>query len=977
MEDLYQKIRERKREGKLINRIFIEGVAGCGKSTLARKIAHDWSQPDRHPALNEFEALWLVEARKIQSDVQEAIINIVHNDHMDISAREIWRTLLHLGEKNMVILDGYDELNKKYDRDVLSLMDGNIVDQACVVVTSCPGALCKFDCDMQIRIDGFSHANSLKIVENYLNHGRAGPDGKHRDIVERLLEDLDYNGLSDFAKYPLPLALLCITCLGEDIDDFDIPKDRLQLYQSFERCLIQDYCLESGIDLEYCKRIVLQIYHIAAIGLQSGQYLFEESSLINAYPDEEIYESGFLHRVRPVGGKSAHSYLAFTHKTMQEYLAAKDILKIHGNAFVVHFKYFLQNHIGVCEFIVLGLPLEDPRMSELITVFQSMCEQVPTDAGYLEDEYLDMDAYTNLYVLLQRIQFPKEAMNKVAMKLHPHVTVTDLCIQNGSVKLLHPGVPLKGLVIGDSDSLHSAENPYDDRHSAEKFFDVVSKMSTLEEIFFRNISYLRFALMTKPTLLRSSGILERLHIYSNKDSDIFGSNPEGTPSFTVITPDIADAFQTLTETGKFRPTLDSLCFSNNWLPGRSAIPFAKAFSILTNIQQLQICLLSESEGEVSEFLPLFDAIATKDTLIELDLSHSVNLNGADASCLAKFLSESTVSKLTIDGFAKIDGSVGDFLTPFLVLLGYHDNKTIQTISLSDIMDRISAQAYSTEFDLHIGTLLKQKMCIETLFIDNNNLSKLAEIGNALAHNSKLNGLYLMDNQIDFEGCIDLAEGLKKNTTLQELSLSRNPIGDFGAIAIGDALKHNKSLRKLYMNNCHIMDEGVDGFAINLAHNRSLELLSLAENDFGGQGVWSLAKALPSTEIREFSLKNKDMKLSNESVKALAQCLSKSKSLQRLYLMKVCFLRDEGHVLQELANAANWPWEGVDRSDFLPVEPADLDLGPLTNVNDWGYELVYESGCDMSEASTEEGELIEEEDFSDIDLDEPEPEESFC
>ena len=67
---------------------------------------------------------------------------------------------------------------------------------------------------------------------------------------------------------------------------------------------------------------------------------------------------------------------------------------------------------------------------------------------------------------------------------------------------------------------------------------------------------------------------------------------------------------------------------------------------------------------------------------------------------------------------------------------------------------------------------------------------------ALQHCTRLQELWLHDNEIGDAGTKHLAEYLRDNTTLQELVLNRNNIGPAGAKHLGEALKYHTTLKTL-------------------------------------------------------------------------------------------------------------------------------------------------------------------------------------
>merc|ERR1712227_244140 len=72
------------------------------------------------------------------------------------------------------------------------------------------------------------------------------------------------------------------------------------------------------------------------------------------------------------------------------------------------------------------------------------------------------------------------------------------------------------------------------------------------------------------------------------------------------------------------------------------------------------------------------------------------------------------------------------------------------------------------------------------------------MGEALKINSKLQTLWLFQNQVGDVGAKALGEALKINKTLTHLSIAQNHFGDDGAIPFAQAVKQNKVIDTLVL-----------------------------------------------------------------------------------------------------------------------------------------------------------------------------------
>merc|ERR1712100_158709 len=117
---------------------------------------------------------------------------------------------------------------------------------------------------------------------------------------------------------------------------------------------------------------------------------------------------------------------------------------------------------------------------------------------------------------------------------------------------------------------------------------------------------------------------------------------------------------------------------------------------------------------------------------------------------------------------------------------------------------LSGQNLTDEDALAIGKLLKANNTLETLWLENNNITDVQSIGDGLKTNKTLTYLDLsINNIIDVQS---IGEGLKTNNTLEVLSLESNNITDDSGIqSIINVLKTNNTLKYLLLRDNQLSD----------------------------------------------------------------------------------------------------------------------------------------------------------------------------
>nr|AAP92144.1 leucine-rich repeat protein N5C [synthetic construct] len=150
--------------------------------------------------------------------------------------------------------------------------------------------------------------------------------------------------------------------------------------------------------------------------------------------------------------------------------------------------------------------------------------------------------------------------------------------------------------------------------------------------------------------------------------------------------------------------------------------------------------------------------------------------------------------------------------------------------------------------------------------------------------TRLEKLYLEDNDLTEAGLKDLASVLRSNPSLRELNLSDNKLGDAGVrLLLQGLLDPGTRLEELQLRNTDLTEAGVEDLASVLRSNPSLRELSLSNNKLGDAGVRLLLQGLldPGTRLEKLYLRNTD--LTEAGMKDLASVLRSNPSLRELSL----------------------------------------------------------------------------------------------
>ncbi|XP_068213528.1 uncharacterized protein [Palaemon carinicauda] len=147
--------------------ILLKGHAGMGKSTLVKKITSDWvNQRPSIKGLSSFHLLFYAELRDIVNTF-DTLIEFSLGEEVHRSFRDGDLVKAVLGQKTLVILDGYDELNKSSSglfNHILSL--NKLYSQLTVIVTTRPEAEEKLNAHLYSRALNAVHLRLVGIKAN-------------------------------------------------------------------------------------------------------------------------------------------------------------------------------------------------------------------------------------------------------------------------------------------------------------------------------------------------------------------------------------------------------------------------------------------------------------------------------------------------------------------------------------------------------------------------------------------------------------------------------------------------------------------------------------------------------------------------------------------------------------------------------------------------------------------------------------------
>ena len=307
-------------------KVLIEGDPGMGKTTYSQKLAYDWAnkQNEWDASFPAIEVLLLLRCNDIKSSIWEAIDEQILSEDIDEKAKEtFFKYIKENQSKVLLLLDGLDEADP-CERDIyISLLTCKLLPDCHVVITSRHevGKKVSRYCDNLWEIVGFTKEDSKSFIRKYFQ-------GKDR-LAEKYINyhvdhwyadppDRNLRGLSDLAKNPLNLTLLC--SIFEDSQEVYSESSKTRLYIEIVLLVLRRYEEKNGLETNNDQDLI-SVYRekLKLLGQFSLHSLHERKWYFEKEKDMDNF--GFF-SFQQGGTKSKPcTRCVFSHKSFQEFFA--------------------------------------------------------------------------------------------------------------------------------------------------------------------------------------------------------------------------------------------------------------------------------------------------------------------------------------------------------------------------------------------------------------------------------------------------------------------------------------------------------------------------------------------------------------------------------------------------------------------------------------------------------------------------------
>ena len=313
-------------EGLLgMKRILIEGAPGIGKSTFALEMCKGWEEIE---ALSKFSLVVLIRLKDKRVQDARSLADLLYHDDSTLQQAVMKELTSNGGTDTLLVLDGLDHLSQPLQKHsiILQLLQGTLLPQASIVLTSRPAASAsllsthKFRFDRRVEILGFSDEDIEEHAESIL--------GSEEDLVE-FQEYLSASPAIRNMMHTPPMTAIVVELYREAAQcDREMPSTMTEMYQELVRYLLHNYM--------YLKGMVSESYIVPEDLEQLPCNMYQQFCTLAKVAYTSLIKQESIYKLpkgcNPLGFMSASPELyvqkgmslsySFLHIGLQEYLAA-------------------------------------------------------------------------------------------------------------------------------------------------------------------------------------------------------------------------------------------------------------------------------------------------------------------------------------------------------------------------------------------------------------------------------------------------------------------------------------------------------------------------------------------------------------------------------------------------------------------------------------------------------------------------------
>ncbi len=316
-----------------------------GKTTLLQKLALDWS---REVTLTSYNHVIYIDGKQLDEDdlacyVQSHLLQ--ENSNVNLKSLQHLFSSKEIQENSLLLIDGFDEIPMGVDM-IGKIISGKLFGNSTVLVASRPNFANKYSKYFYDRfmVLGLSVGEREKMIARYVEE----TDSEEALFTELRKSLLDSQTIYDLGRVPLYLSYLCM--LVEDCEG-SLPTGKTELFDHLIELMLKKTSEENEEEIQAA---VKELCHLAYFGIVENKVQLSESEVRDLCPRYKLaLKFGCFMQSMTKSRLNPKKTFSFSHKSVQEFLAAKYMKNSFDEEMICHLKQVAndKNWIQVITFL--------------------------------------------------------------------------------------------------------------------------------------------------------------------------------------------------------------------------------------------------------------------------------------------------------------------------------------------------------------------------------------------------------------------------------------------------------------------------------------------------------------------------------------------------------------------------------------------------------------------------------------------------